>query len=462
MISIQRQLTWKLLFAVVASVGAGLIAITFTARHELLESFDANLRTRALAVTALTEAKNGKVHFEFSPDFLKGFDGAQSHHFFEVWSVEGAPLARSPSLGGADLPHLMPATDHSTFRNLDFPGDHPARMIVLPFQVKTAAGRVSSPPLWAIVASDRSELDRTLNGLLTGAVACAALLYVAVIWWVPRVLRSGLAPLADLAARAAAIDARSLGIRFPSEGLPAELGPIALRLNELLARLEQSFDRERRFSADLAHELRTPLAELRSLTECAMKWPEERSAEWERDMLAATAQTEALATRMLALARSEHGQMLAQAERIDPASLAAQAWKPFEARAAARAIRLKFDLAGSTTLADRVLLQSVLSNLFDNAVEYSPAGSELRISCANIGEACEFRISNPAGELTAQDLPRLFDRFWRKETARGGGGEHVGLGLSLAQSFAASMGWTLRANLDPEGWIVFRLAGPGT
>ena len=95
MTSIRRQLTRKVLFAVVASVSIGLVAITVVARHELLESFDSNLRTRALAVTALTEVEDGKAHFEFSEDFLKGFEGVHPHHYFEIWSASGEALARS-------------------------------------------------------------------------------------------------------------------------------------------------------------------------------------------------------------------------------------------------------------------------------------------------------------------------------------------------------------------------------
>lgn len=460
MSSIRRQLTWKLLLGVVSCVSIGLAAIILTARHELLESFDVNLRTRALAVTALTEVEDGRVAFDFSPDFLRGFDGPRPRHYFEVWTAEGRPLARSPSLGLRDLALGAVPTDRPAYRDVDFPDGRPARMIEIAYRAQGAPASQPGPPLVIEAASDRTELDETLNEFLGVAAACAALLYVGVIWWVPRVLTREMAPLADLASRAGSIGADNLGDRFRSEGLPAELGPIAVRLNELLARLEQSFDNERRFSADLAHELRTPLAELRSMAECAMKWPDERNEGWERDVLAVSAQMEALVTRMLALARSESGQILVNVERIEPASVAREAWKPFETRAAARGIRPMIDLSDGAAMADRVLLQSVLSNLFDNAVEYAPLGSELRVSCTETSDGFSLRVSNPASEITAQDIPRLFERFWRKEAARSGGGQHVGLGLSLARSFGASMGWTLGASLSTEGWIVFNLTGP--
>jgi two-component system sensor histidine kinase QseC len=102
-----------------------------------------------------------------------------------------------------------------------------------------------------------------------------------------------------------------------------------------------------------------------------------------------------------------------------------------------------------------VLLRSILANLFDNAVDYAPAGGEITVASDAAGG---LRVANPAGNLSAADEARLFERFWRKEAARSGG-EHAGLGLSLARTFAAAMGWRLSATLE-AGQLVFHLA-PG-
>ena len=127
------------------------------------------------------------------------------------------------------------------------------------------------------MASVRRELDRTLATLQLVLAGSGLLLLAATALVVPRVLRRELKPLQSLAAEAARIDAASLSARFATEGLPGELAPIAARLNELLARLEDSFERERRFSSDVAHEFRTPVAELRSLAELAIKLPDTRA-----------------------------------------------------------------------------------------------------------------------------------------------------------------------------------------
>ncbi|MBC7367206.1 MAG: ATP-binding protein, partial [Undibacterium sp.] len=117
-------------------------------------------------------------------------------------------------------------------------------------------------------------------------------------------------------------------------------------------------------------------------------------------------------------------------------------------------------LAAVSAEADPVLLRSILGNLFDNAVDYTPAGGTIGIGLAATAQGgVAVSVVNPAEGLEPADVARLFDRFWRKEAARTGG-SHVGLGLSLARTFATAMGWTLTAALEGRR-LGFTLAGPG-
>jgi two-component system sensor histidine kinase QseC len=238
-----------------------------------------------------------------------------------------------------------------------------------------------------------------------------------------------------------------------------ELQPICARLNALLARLEESFARERRFSADLAHELRTPLAELRSLAECALMWPETRDAATDRDTLAVARQMESLVGNMLALARAEHGRLAVRREPVAMEALVQEIWRPFQARAVARGLRPEMALQGTAATADPVLLRSILANLFDNAVNYAPAGGTVRITGDAGPAGVTVQVANATDNLEPADLDRLFDRFWRKEAARTDG-NHTGLGLPLARMFAGAMDWTLTAALEGERRLVFTLRGP--
>ncbi|MDE3084475.1 MAG: sensor histidine kinase N-terminal domain-containing protein [Verrucomicrobiota bacterium] len=458
--SIRRQLAKRLLVAFFVLLGGVVSAVFFSARSELIEQFDIALRAKAAAISTLTVRTTDGMHIDFDERFFHNFASHKPRNFFELWQADGTRIARSKSLGEADLPLLAGTFEHPKFWDLTLPTGRSGRAVGFVFAPKTTGGGQpgSIGLVRLVVATDREDLDEALYGLLTLTGSCAALLIGAVLWLVPRVLRRGLAPLHQLGEQAARIDAHSLAMRLPSADLPAELQPICNRLNDLLSRLEKSFERERRFSADLAHELRTPLAELRSLAECALKWPETRDAATDREILAIGRQMEAIVTHMLALARGEQGQMTVQLESVALAPLIQEVWKVFAAQAAARQLKVDFSLAPATAQSDPTLLRSILNNLFDNAVNYTPPGGEVTIIADAGSEHATLRITNLTDNLEPADVEKIFDRFWRKEAARSDG-QHVGLGLSLAKAFSDAMGWTLSAALDQNQRLVFTLVG---
>jgi signal transduction histidine kinase len=258
-------------------------------------------------------------------------------------------------------------------------------------------------------------------------------------------VRRGLRPLDQVAAQAMRIDAGSLHSRFRLEGLPAELHPIAARLNDLLERLSAAFERERRFSADVAHELRTPIAELRALAEVALLSPGSQDRRPFEDVLAATLQMENLVTALLSLARCESGRQPVTLEPIALGEALREAWAPLAARARARKLRVDQAPCDVVVSADRLLLSSILGNLLANAVEYAPAGGTVGWTL-NEGAAVELVVSNSNDTLEAADLAHVFEPFWRKDAARADG-THGGLGLSLVAAFARLIDAEVRLEL---------------
>jgi signal transduction histidine kinase len=129
------------------------------------------------------------------------------------------------------------------------------------------------------------------------------------------------------------------------------------------------------------------------------------------------------------------------------------------ARAAGRDIHVSWCVPPHATIsADPVLLRSVLSNLLQNAVDHSPTGGEVRVETKTTGSGFAVHVRNHAPDLSAEDVSRLFDRFWRRDPARSSG-DHAGLGLSLARAFARAMGGELTATREPGNYVRFTMVG---
>jgi signal transduction histidine kinase len=444
MTTIRQQLTRKLLLAMGLLIGAGGVAVFFCARAALQAQFDAALQAKAQALTALTEQKNSGIEIDFSDEHMRGFE-ANGSDFFELRWPDGRTVKRSPSLRDTHLPIGHGTVEAPAFWNITLPDVAPARAIGIKFRPHPDGKDVVPSDAILVIASVRRDLDRTLATLQLVLGGCGLLLLAGTALVVPRLLRRELAPLQQLAAAAARIDASSLSTRFPTVNLPGELAPITARLNELLARLEDSFDRERRFSSDVAHEFRTPISELRSLAELAIKLPDTRAANADQEVLSIALHLESVLTHLLTLSRGERGDLQTQRQPVALAPLIEDVCRKFKARAAGRQLTFQWQAAAQTEItSDPVLLRSILTNLVDNAVEYTPRGGSVEVE-ASMDHGCfTLRVINTVENLEAHDLPYLFDRFWRKDTARSNDG-HTGLGLSLARTLAHTIGCELTA-----------------
>ena len=460
MTSLRTHLSRTLLGAILVLEAAGGIGLYFAVEDAVTERFDSALKAKALAISTLTKVSDTGIQVDFSDHFMQDFEARHPRDYFELWDASGVPLERSESLGRRDLERRRTLGPKLSYGSMAIPGGRPGRAIGFTF-VPHAPGSGTAkavPVLTLIVVSDASELREDLLQLSLVCLGTGVALLSATLWLIPRVLASGLKPLEDLGERAASIDSSSLGTRFAVEALPEELRPIAVRLNDLLARIEQSFERERRFTSDLAHELRTPLAELRSTAECALKWPKTRSQETDADTLAIAAHMERIVALMLSLARGEQGLLRPQLESVAIDEAVTQRWRHLEERARHRGLRVELGVAARKAVADPSLLRSILDNVLENAVDYTPAGGRLAVNVPAHG-ATLFCVGNRTDELRAEDLPRIFERFWRKEAARSDQ-QHLGLGLCLSRSLAETMGLRLEAAMPKPGFLEISLKGP--
>jgi two-component system sensor histidine kinase QseC len=248
--------------------------------------------------------------------------------------------------------------------------------------------------------------------------------------------------LQSIATEIAAIGENDLTARVGSAPVPAEIAPIKDRLNGLLARLEKAFDSERRITADVAHELRTPLAGIRATLEVALG-RERNSTEYRSalsECLAMAVGMQALTDNLLTLARLDASAVTLQVERIVLAEFVDSIWLAFREKAAAREISFENRIPeGLAVNSDAVNLGTVLSNLLSNAVEYADSPGQIWITARQMDAEVEIAVANTGAALTGEQLAHVFDRFWRSDRARAETGVHCGLGLALVQEMAKAL-----------------------
>lgn len=464
--SVRRQLTVGLLASFAGLLAAGGTLVYWAVRDSLYDQFDASLRVKALIVITATRQNSERIRVYFSDRFLREFDDDVATEFFQVFDADGNSIERSDSLRDGELPRRFGSLKEPEYWNIRLPNGEPGRAIGIRFRPLFERRRDSDderpPPREAVVvvAAGRRELDATVAELGTILAGGALSLLLLTALMVPLVLRRGLRPLRAIAQQASRIDASSLGTRFPSADQPEELKAITLRLNDLLARLEASFERERRFSSDLAHELRTPLAELRAQAELMLKWPEERTPAADQAILDTTLHLEGLVTRLLALGRAEQRQYELNKRPVDFAKLIRDLIDVLGPQIAARGLTVETDEVASLMVeTDPVLLKSILTNLLENAVNYAPPGSRVEVTGRRTDAQFALMIANPAPDLQPGDAEAMFQRLWRRDRARTGS-EHLGLGLALSRSFAELLGLQIAATLSPEGVLEITLRGP--
>ncbi|MHC8408022.1 heavy metal sensor histidine kinase [Pseudomonas sp. TMB3-21] len=273
--------------------------------------------------------------------------------------------------------------------------------------------------------------------------------------------RSGLRPLRRMGAVASGVSAQSLNARLPEANMPPELAEMAHHFNAMLERLDDSFQRLSAFSADIAHELRTPLSNLLTHTQVTLTRP--RPIEDYREALHSNLEElqwmAQLVNDMLYLAKADHGLLAPKRELLDLAEEVDVLLEFFAPLAEDARVTLNRDGSGQL-LGDRNMLRRALSNLLDNALRFAPENGEVRVRIIDRSTGLSLIIENTGKVISAELLPRLFDRFYRADPARQeGSSEHAGLGLAITQSIVRAHGGQIRCESD-RGWTRFEIELP--
>lgn len=452
--SIRRWLIASLLAGFILLLGASEAAVYFITRNSLRAESDAALLARARAMAALVRQDEDGIEYDFPEELLVEFSAGQNEQHFEIRNADGKLLRGSHKENSEEKVRRPALSKTASFWDATL-GEHHARSVGFLFSPQQEDNEGDEkktrllPVLSLILTRDQSSLDHTLERLLAVlSGACLAVLGGTVLL-VAFVVRSGLRPLDEIGKQAARIDASSLGSRFSLDAVPIELRSVCERLNDLLSRLHESFRREQRFSADVAHELRTPVAELRALSEVALKWPprETETPKVFQDAFEIARKMDSIVSGLLALVRCEEGQQSFRLEPVRMRPLIEKTWDPFASKASHK--RLKVLVSVPDTLvagSDAAALEIILTNLFSNAVEYALVDGDIEITAQLSNRKVVINCANTTSDLDPKNLPHLCERFWRKDSARQDSA-HSGLGLAISQQFAERLGAEFRMEL---------------
>jgi two-component system, OmpR family, heavy metal sensor histidine kinase CusS len=466
-------MTWsirgRLLLSVIGAMAVLQIGLA-TLVYEVMErafgsDFDAVLAATARTLSGAVEQDGQNVRADVDEREFPEFRRASQPDYYQVWLDDGQVLARSSSLKGGDLERAESTIGAVTFRRVRLPDGHSGRAAVLHFEPRMDDDGQHRTRRTAtlVVARDRAPLDAQM-AVLTWLLACGTGGTIAISFLVGMlIVRRGLAPLDRLAAEIAAIGQGDLSARVPARTLPAELVPVVERLNDLLRRLEEAFARERSFTSDAAHELRTPLAGLRSTIEVALARP--RATGEYRDALSEclgiVQHTQTLAGQLLALARMESHQTVAARDAVPVADLVDTALRPAAGIFARRGLTLSVGIAPELSCtADRALLLTILSELVSNAAEYTEAGGRIDVTAAEGVGCVDLVIANSGCRLPPEAAAHVFDRFWRGDQSRSQTGVHAGLGLTLVRQAVSAIGGSVAVSIG-SGTFAVRLRLPG-
>jgi heavy metal sensor kinase len=355
----------------------------------------------------------------------------------QVGQPSGAPLFRSERVRAEGLPSpaVLPQPGRTTFERFGGPSGH-MRLLsrVVPGPDGPLVLQVAGP-----LAADDHELGELLAVmLLAGPLALASALGGGYL-----LARRALAPVEAMTTEADQITASRLDRRLLVANPDDELGRLGATLNGMISRLERSFEETRRFTADAAHELRTPLAVIRNLGEVALRSPREPE-HYRRvlgDVLEEVERLTRLSEQLLFLAREDARQAPPSARTIDLGEVVREALGPMGAVAGAKGLSLAEDLDGPCPVCgDADQLRRLLFNLLDNAIKFTPPGGAVRVGLVRSGERIILEVADTGIGIAAEHAPHVFERFYRVDPARGQETEGSGLGLAICRSIAKAHG----------------------
>lgn len=448
----------------VAILAAVLLAYAVSGSYLLFRGLRAQLVRFAIQDLETVE---GLLYFDqyqllqFRDEYVRGASRLIQDRMVEVRDFSGQVLYRNEQLGNRDLggdPTPTEGVDSYSEREATLAGG--TRVLIVSFRYSVEGSLIllrvgySMEPLHAQFRSDLTALLFPLPFILGSAGLVGY--YLA---------RNSLKPIEEMSRRAAEITSERLHDRLPVNERNGELADLARIFNEMLSRLEQSFEQLRRFTSDASHELRTPLTLLRSAGEVGMQT--NSTPEQYRDtigsMLEDANRLTELVENLLTISRADAGQLAISPTSFTAMDLARESGELLDVLLEEKGQTL--DISGDESLmlsADWVLMRQALVNVLHNAIKYTPKNGKIEINVkrAESGVDIEVHDSGPGIELAHRE--RVFDRFYRIDSGRSSTQGGTGLGLSIAQWTVRAHGGEITVTSNGSTGAVFQIHLPAT
>ncbi|MDP3857737.1 MAG: heavy metal sensor histidine kinase [Stagnimonas sp.] len=327
----------------------------------------------------------------------------------------------------------------------------------------TAGKTANGQPYEVVLSIDRSEDMRLLRQLLLTAGTAAPFALAIVFFSALVIVAIGLKPLEGFRSTVEGVTAHSLARRIHTQTLPDELRRLGEAFNLMLDRLDDGVTRLSQFSADLAHEMRTPLSTLLGRTQVALS--QTRTQEQLIDVMERNIdelqRLSRLVGDMLFLAQADHAKQALDLQWLDLAGEARNVAEFLDLDAQERGMNIMVE-GQARIMADRSLVQRAVINLATNAIRHGSAGSEVRIAISSRGEQVVLEVVNQGTPIDTAHLARLFDRFYRIDSSRGREHGGTGLGLAIVKAIMKLHSGTAEAANEPGGKVRFWLSFPAS
>ncbi|CAE6843896.1 heavy metal sensor histidine kinase [Paraburkholderia aspalathi] len=460
----ERSLTARttVLFASIACVVIGTLGMYFYHSAEL------SLQRRAdVVLTGRVEHFSRIVHDLYSVSDLKSrpllFEsmlGAEQDVLLFRRPGEAPFIDVNP--GNVAVPALQAGTaEHlptlSDIRQTMLPDGVPVHWAIATVKAREDGSEVeviAAHPMTQEMRMLAAYRNRIVLATLTGMLAATLLAYY--------VLRRALRPVREIATRAAQISPASLSVRLDSEAAPAELRQLTHAFNAMLDRLADGYQRLSQFSADLAHEIRTPVGALIGQTQVTLAKP--RDVDEYQQLLESNleelSRLSHIAENILFLAHADHAALSIDREPVDLRDELVRIADYFEGPADERGMRFTVEAQGVVS-ANPMLCRRAINNLVVNAVRYGADDTVVRLRGTQDEQGATVVVENDGAPIPGEQLDRLFDRFYRGDAARSEFTESSGLGLAIVKAIMHLHGGTARVVCPVPGVVRFELRFPG-